>query len=143
METQKSVMNAMAVLKKPIYIEENHENRMTIYGVMYNKDIEENNTNEGNPISVYLDYLGGISNLLNVAEFSETDDKEFYIIPKYGITISTPKHECAKLITIMAKGLVQYDTYEFEQPIEWNDGEVDSEDQHLIITPSLIDRYTK
>ncbi|MCH5233776.1 MAG: hypothetical protein J1E16_00640 [Muribaculaceae bacterium] len=143
METQKTVMNAMAVLKKPIFIEENHENLMTIYGIMYNKYVEAKNTKEGNPISGYLDYLGGMSNLLKVAEFSETDDKEFYVIPKYGLTISTPKHECAKVITIVAKGLVEYETYDFEESIEWNDGEVDSEDQHLIISPSLIERYTK
>lgn len=45
------------------------------------------------------------------------------------------------IVSALMKGLVGFRRYEFDRPIEWQEGEI--EDSEFVVGQTLIDRYTR
>lgn len=127
-----SVLNKMVVFDRPLYVEDT-----TVYGILYNSD----NDNHSN-MSDYIAYLVG-------CEYFEknngviSDGGDLWYLPD-GVHAVSCNGSLFRLLGSLLKGIVGFHTFETNEPIEWNDGEVDDDrgGSCFILKPELIERYT-
>ena len=130
------VKNGLAVFEHPIQFEGTN-----VYGFLYNKEEELKNRNDGNPISHYIGYLFGTSQLYKVGGYIHPKTKEWRI-PAYNLK-GKSDNGLNLFVALLMDGLLNYKTYEFDTPIQIEENEVDKDVDELIINKSLIDRYVK
>lgn len=136
MDTFKNYYDGMAVFDKPLKI---NESKDRVYGVLFNREREEEAARSGNHISEYMDYLMGMSQIYRLGILSE--DKKKWTFPGFRLTIEDHCDTIGKLVSVLMNGMSKFRLYTFDRPIEWENGEVDTETSGLIINYSLIKRY--
>ena len=134
METNDKIKNGMVVFDRPIIIERNY-----IYGLIYNKEVEYDVYLSGGKSLDYLTYLIAVEQFLkNGGEIS--DDGGTWTFPGGQYTIKL--NDAVKYIfRYTIPDTVGIRRIEFEEPIVWNEDEVDKEDNALIVNYDLIERY--
>lgn len=137
MTKQKHNMTGMAIFGRPIQIENN-----TIYGIVYDKKVEQRNKENGNDLSDYVSYMVGCERFLKNGG-TISDDGRLWSYPD-GVHELLCNRSLYRLLEMLMRDIVRIKVLEFEQPIEWNEGEVDDESSPcFIIDTALIERYTK
>lgn len=136
-------LTGMAVLNEPIDLGENK-----IYGVMFDPEFEEDECikhTEFGTIRPYLAFHRGISEWIKNG--GDVDDScQNWTYPS---VLGDERCLCdartfmAKVLCHLYKDTVDYKSYVFDKPIEFNEDEVDKDEKRVIVSPSLIDRYTK
>lgn len=135
MTEQKQNRTRMVIFSRPIQINEN-----TIYGMAYIKETEQRNRENGHDIEDYVAYLVGCELFLKgLGKIS--DDGRLWTYPD-GIHEVLYNNSLQRLLGILLRDMVKIEVLEFDNPIEWNEGELDDE-SGLILDAALIDRYTK
>lgn len=138
MGNNKNLMNGILVFDRSIKINDN-----TIYGLVYNAEFKKSNTEDWNNLSTYVAYLVGTEYFLKNGG-SISDDGYLWTMPDkiHTIMCNTSLH---RILDVLMKGVVDYKTFEFDDPIVWEEGEVDDDGEtaHFIISPELINRYIK
>lgn len=130
-ETDTSYYNGIAVLKRPIIID-----NTPIYGVLYNQAEEE---------LLKIDIVEYISYLVATEQFIKnggtvSDDGKIWFLPD---RIHSFANNAAlnRIITHLMKGMVKVKKYEFDDFIVAEEGELDNAEPRMIINKKLVDRY--
>ena len=136
-ETPNKNFDALAVLEKPLEIEGRH-----VYGVLYNtEDDKRFKTCGKGMIDEYIYFCKGIEQWLKNGGHI-TDECMVWEMGNHN-----PKFTCDAalqyIVIQLMKGLVSISKYEFDHPLEWDENEVDDTVSRLVISQTLIDRYTK
>ena len=136
-ETSNTIYDALAVLSRPIKIDSEQ-----IYGLLYNIE-EENQLNKLTACGLepYINFLVAIERWEKNGG-CVTDNCESWNIPDWPNTIKcdTPFQ---RVVCHLMDGEVKIIRHEFDHPLEWDESEVDNLEPRLVISQSLIDRYTK
>ena len=136
MTEQKNNMTGLVIFERPIQIANN-----SIYGIVYNKRTEQRNTENGNNLADYVSYLVGCEKFLKNGG-TISDDGKLWSYPD-GVHELMCNHSLFRLLELLMRDIVKIKTIEFDQPIEWNEGEVDEDGSPcLILDRALIERYT-
>ncbi len=137
MAEQEHNITGLVIFDRPIQIEEK-----TIYGIVYDKKAEQRNAENGNDISDYVSYLVGVENFLKHGGII-SNDGNIWFHPN-GIHELLYNHPLQRLLEVLMRDIVKIQVIEYDQPIEWNEDEVDDDSNPcFILNPALIDRYTK
>ena len=133
---QKNDMTGLVIFERPIQIAEKN-----IYGIIYDTKAEQINTENGNDLSDFVSYLVGCERFLKNGG-SISKDGKIWSYPD-GVHELMCNHSLFRLLDLLMRDIVKIKTIEFEQPIEWNEGEVDEDGSPcLILDSALIERYT-
>lgn len=120
--------NGLAVLSVPITI-----GKKKIYGVLYNSKTDSET------LSQYIDFLAGTEIFIwNGGTVS--DDARVWNLPD-DVHSFLANQSLIRIVSHLMKGVVQFKKIELDEPIEWKDNEVDFEENRLVISRDLIDRY--
>ena len=125
--------NGIAILDRPISIDDKQ-----IYGVLFNAQCENTNTENWDDLSDYIAYLVGTEQFLkNGGDIS--DNGTLWMLPDrmHSFNYKSLRH----IVPLLMKGLVGHQRLKVSAGIEYQDGEVDAEDSELVINPTLIERY--
>lgn len=137
MDNLNKIYNGLIVFERAIQIADRQ-----IYGIIFDKETEIMNTEQGHTLEDYVAYMTGAEFFMkNGGTISKDGDMWYYPDGRYQIECNYPLR---RLLMMLMKGLVKIRTLEFEEPIVWNEGEIDNEKNPCLITsPDLIERYTK
>ena len=136
MTEQKNDMTGLVIFERPIQIANN-----SIYGIIYDKKTEQINTENVNYLSDFVSYLVGCERFLKNGGLISKDGKIWYYPD--GVHELMCNHSLFRLLDLLMRDIVKIKTIEFDQPIEWNEGEVDEDGSPcLILDRALIERYT-
>lgn len=137
MKKQNKNFNGLVVFERPIRIAENQ-----IFGIIFDKDSERRNAEQGHTLENYVAYLTGAEYFMkNGGTISK--DGSIWCYPD-GIHQIECSYPLRRFLMTLMRDVVKIKTYEFEDPIVWKEGEIDDEQKPcFIISPCLIERYTK
>ena len=134
MKNQQFRPTGLAILDRPLSLE-----GATVYGVIYDKDMEKDYEETISELQFYITYLVGAEQFMKNGGCISGDLKQ-WSIPDCHISVTFNSGFCTLLHTLM-NGLVGYKTIEFDTPIEWENGEVDKDVPTLVVSKSLIEKY--
>ena len=131
LDNMKDFYNGIAVLDRPITIDDEK-----IYGLLFHTDREPNWDN----LSGYIAYLVGVEQFLKNGG-TISSDGDLWILPDESASYHC-RNGLQKLVSHLMRGLVGFQRLEVGAGIEYEDDEVDDKDSVLVVSPTLIERYT-
>ena len=132
LDDMKDFYNGIAVLDRPITIDDEK-----IYGLLFHTDREPN----GDNLSGYIAYLVGVEQFLKNGG-TISSDGDLWILPDESASYHC-RNGLQKLVSHLMRGLVGFRRLDVGAGIEYKEGEVDIEDTGLVVSPTLIERYTE
>ena len=128
------ILDGIAIFDRPVQIDENR-----VYGVLYDKRYEHREREIGNECVYYLTYMLATEQFLkNGGKIS--DDGQYWTYPDDNHSLICD-NALRRIFRHTMNDIVGFTQIEFDDPIVWNTGEVDNEDNRLITDSSLIERY--
>ena len=127
--------DGIAILDRAISIDDKQ-----IYGVLFNAQCENTNTENRDNLSEYITYLVGTEQFLkNGGDISDNGD--LWTLPD-GTHSYYYNNSLRHIVPLLMRGLVGHQRLKVSAGIEYQDGEVDDKDSVLVVSPTLIERYT-
>lgn len=139
--TVKTDYKSMAIFERPIEIDPKIGGK--IYGMMFSPEQEqhyERRFGENGRISSYITFLLGVEKFLKGGGIIEDDFKTWRMTNDMCLTGYIA---IAHLFRHLFKDEVKFNVLELDEPIQYEEGEVDDVEPRCIISQTLIDRYTK
>ena len=127
----KDFYNGIAVLDRPISIDDEK-----IYGLLFHTDREPN----GDNLADYIAYLVGVEQFLKNGG-TISSDGDLWNLPDESASYQC-RNGLKRLVAHLMRGLVGFRRLEVGTGIEYEDDEVDDKDSVLVVSPTLIERYT-
>ena len=126
--------DGIAILDRAISIDDKQ-----IYGVLFNAQYENTDTENWDNLSDYITYLVGTEQFLkNGGDISDNGD--LWTLPD-GTHSYYYNNSLRHIVPLLMRGLVGHQRLKVSAGIEYQDGEVDAEDSELVVSPTLIERY--
>ena len=132
---EKQNFNAIAILDEPLVLDG------TVYAYMYDKETEKQY--EGRLFKSLDDYLAyhkglcvwcskngldSVSNDLDTFDYGN------------GVCLKGAKSFMVHVLVSLFRGDVKYEIYEFDEPIQYEEDEVDDKEPRAVVSPKLIER---
>ena len=127
----KDFYNGIAVLERPISIDDEK-----IYGLLFHTDRKQNEDD----LSDYISYLVGVEQFLKNGG-TISSDGDLWNLPDESASYQC-RNGLNRLVAHLMKGVVGFQRLEVGAGIEYEECEVDDKDSVLVVSPTLIERYT-
>ena len=136
MEKNNDFRDGLIVFDEPVDFGEGD----IVYGILFNKEVENRHQEDGDSISSYVEYIAGMAQVCKYG--IPMEDGKGWKFPKQKLTVNCDTEGLAHFVGIFFKDKVGFQTYTFDEPIIWEADEVDEDDRNIVVKPSLIFRYT-
>ena len=126
--------NGMVVFDRAIHI-----NGVDVLGILFNVEDERIHRATEENWTDYISYMVGVEQFIKNGGVISNDMTRWTMSDGFHSI-----HDNGGLLLIVSalmKGLVGFRRYEFDRPIEWQEGEI--EDSEFVVGQTLIDRYTR
>ena len=127
-----TVKDTLLIFERPLEIQSQF-----IYGLVYNREKEKINEENGNGLSIFIGYL-------TAADQWEKNGGRIEKNVWVGSWNDLKFCEDASLVVLVSslmRGILKYITIEKDGPLDIHEGELDKIDPYLVINPDLILRY--
>ena len=129
--TDSKNFNAIAIFRRPLRIE-----GKSIYGILYNQELEKERVNTPNSLNNYMAYLTAMEQFLHNGGTTNST-KNTWILPD-GYAVDCNTFAFQTLLYTLFKYYTKYSIIEFDEPLEYTSDEVDD---YFITDISFMEKY--